>query len=266
MSTKNFVSYGDAETLMSGIKSAIDDAGGGGGFEKVVATSITNGSTTIGEAFLSIYNAFSALSDEKKRCCFIDVTGSVNYRIYLYNYYTGSATFATIDNASGKVYLGTTTAAQSVCLAGSVIPNSSTLSGTSITKIELCYMEYRSAVVPSGGGDTLVYEPASYSATVSATLTNMQLAFNELTDEQKLKSYIVIKGDGNVGYYNHVKLAKFHFSAFYANTFFIWFQCASTDTYIILNPGTMYLGSSSAVSGSATLTAVGISFIGLYTE
>lgn len=31
MSTKNFVSYGDAETLMSGIKDAIDNAGGGGG-------------------------------------------------------------------------------------------------------------------------------------------------------------------------------------------------------------------------------------------
>ena len=29
MSTKNFVSYGDAETLMAGVKSAIDDAGGG---------------------------------------------------------------------------------------------------------------------------------------------------------------------------------------------------------------------------------------------
>ena len=39
MSTQNFVSYGDAETLMSGIKSAIDGASGGGGsFETVVAS------------------------------------------------------------------------------------------------------------------------------------------------------------------------------------------------------------------------------------
>lgn len=30
MSSKNFASYGDMETLMTGIKNAIDDAGGGG--------------------------------------------------------------------------------------------------------------------------------------------------------------------------------------------------------------------------------------------
>lgn len=57
MSDKNFVSYGDAETLMSGIKDAIDGAGGGASVRKIIIASVTDTSLTVGEAILSLRNA-----------------------------------------------------------------------------------------------------------------------------------------------------------------------------------------------------------------
>ena len=72
MSTKNFVSNGDMETLMSGIKDAIDGAGGGSEINKVVVASYTraDGNRTIENILWNIFRApFNALSDDIKIKC-----------------------------------------------------------------------------------------------------------------------------------------------------------------------------------------------------
>ena len=73
MSTKNFVSYGDAESLMSGIKDAID-AGGGG---KVTVASYTNQAGTIRNALNHLRGYIDQLTQEQQMFSYIAIYGGL---------------------------------------------------------------------------------------------------------------------------------------------------------------------------------------------
>lgn len=200
MSTKNFVSYGDAETLMSGIKSAIDDAGGGGGsLQKVVVSSYTNTNTTIQEALFTFLNYLNSMTEEQKRNCFIDFysSGASYWKSRLY-WVRGNNDYQVFGITSENAYaqIGTTASTCSYDINGSS-QSSSSLATKHITKIELCYMEARSAVVPSGG------ETIEYIAPIGGTSwkTFLNSIYNDLiskiSSEEMAKCTCLLKRGTN---------------------------------------------------------------------
>lgn len=265
MSTKNFVSYGDAETLMSGIKSAIDDAGGGGGgsLEKVVVSSFTDTSYRIGNALTTFYQYISNLTEEQLRCSFIDIysNGYDNYRMY---YYKNDPSSHYYDYHSSKTANGLIQiiASTSVYAPEGTDRSAYSLNDMHIAKIELCYMEYRSAVVPSGG-DTLVHEITDGSKYLGASLNTFYSIINNLTAEERKNCYLLIQGTGRSSYQNYATEARLPFVAKLIDNSFVFGDNVDFLSYINSTGSTIKLSGSANVSNEQ-LTNIGISRIALY--
>ena len=208
MSTKNFVGYGDAESLMSGIKSAIDDAGGGGGsLEKVVVSTSAVTNQSVAQALQPFLNKFLQLTDEQRRCCFIDIYGTsiqlgATARLYfLCTQGSGNSVskifFGNREAGDGGMCAMVTNDYSQIYIANTSY-QSNTLASQGWTKFELSYMNYRSAVVPSG--ETVVASYTGYE-NIQTALYNLALNFpKNISADIVPKLKLRIKGQTNYGY------------------------------------------------------------------
>ena len=215
MSTKNFVSYGDAESLMSGIKDAIDNAGGGGvNVNRVSVAKITISNTdTFAIALQQLYSALHGLSldvvyktkillhtfggsivgADYPTNCILDYSYSVKMSATNIVYFFGCShhisknTSCNIDENSANIYH-----------VGTVI-SSAKPTDYYIDYIELFYYEVEEAVVPSGD-DTLIHSFTDTSQSVTTAFTSFDNYLNNMTPNERKKCYLYITATGNINY------------------------------------------------------------------
>ena len=158
MSTKNFVSNGDMETLMSGIKDAIDGAGGGGTVTKTTVGEYTSGTFyTIGA---DLYSKLSALSNNILSKCYFEIsgTGYTGTSKFYYNFMKlGFSFLEGIDfiftksmSANANMKISVSRNFMTIDQGGTSLSASANISDLNITKIGMYYDELEDAVVPSG--------------------------------------------------------------------------------------------------------------------
>ena len=271
MSTKNFVSSGDMETLMSGIKDAIDD--NSASFRKVVIGQVTNTTLTIAEALNSLYSALSAywtqnnISSRKNKVnflnnCFITTYTNGGGTTYpevfcsLYKYSGGGDTFISFGNTglglttnpnSSNSYVGVMMLndTSSKFRMFGVDHSTDTLSTLTITELTLIYNE----VVE--GSNALIDQVATLQATVNNIVNNgaktKYTLIASCTDMTKtMKEALGVLGD-----YFYVYSSKFYDSdpakeAILRNKLFIYLGANSNgmpDERVILryaNGGSYY--------------------------
>ena len=198
MSNQNFVSYGDAETLMSGIASKI--SGGGESGSKEVVDSYTDV-----QQYLNTYNShilpiINAIGDKIYKCYFLFYVSSnptneqIIKMVFSYKDSTGF-TFARVPIGSTSSDFDYYIPGAALYINGSSTGAYTTLASKNITKIEFIYDTTESTVNVSVTRKT-VAEYTTTSQTFNQIGADLYPKLSALTDAQRLKSSVVIEADG----------------------------------------------------------------------
>lgn len=236
MSTKNFASYGDMETLMSGIKDAIDDAGGGGSPTKVTVKEYTDTTATLSAVLSDLYTQVNALSDDIRKKCYLELyspTGGdsaskmVNKYVKLPFNLLGRDTnwgygFGVVTGGNLNMFVNLGVSLQSVYIGtSSAWTNSSTLSTLLVSKIGLYYdmladvtsevqtelssLDTRVTALEQGGGGTeLTFTPANNSMTWRQFLYNIVNALSQQYPDLTALAGKIVKYKNNTTWFGGV--------------------------------------------------------------
>lgn len=223
MSTKNFASYGDMETLMTGIKSAIDGAGGGG-IEKVVVGEYTNSNTTFntfGQDLALKLNAITnidILSKLKLVLHFNVGNSNEHYDVYsiakaeTYNdYYT----FYNSDSWSynNVLIVRKTGVCEWYRNSADNMGGDSTFSARNVNKIECYYSQVEDAVVPSGETVLATIEKPDLTV-IDSYLQRLLTILDNVSYDDCAKLYITITVPDS----NFTAISKYNFNYMFRQT------------------------------------------------